>query len=86
MNRTIEDIISERDDLIGDISKKDHNISKSDNYSNIKNSILRSVIVNTPLSDAFFSDKNIYCMSLYFTADKFLIFGFPPRDALILKI
>jgi len=59
MNRTIEDIISERDDLIGDISKKDHNISKSDNYSNIKNSILRSVIVNTPLSDAFFSDKNI---------------------------
>ena len=59
MNRTIEDIISERDDLIGDISKKDHNVSKSDNYSNIKNSILRSVIVNTPLSDAFFSDKNI---------------------------
>jgi len=59
MNRTIEDIISERDDLIGDISKKDHNVSKSDNYSNIKNSILRSVIVNTSLSDAFFSDKNI---------------------------
>ncbi len=59
MNRTIEDIISERDDLIGDISKKDHNVSKSDNYSNIKNSILRSVIVNTQLSDAFFSDKNI---------------------------
>ena len=59
MNRTIEDIISERDDLIGDISKKDHNVSKSDNYSNTKNSILRSVIVNTPLSDAFFSDKNI---------------------------
>ena len=59
MNRTIEDIISERDDLIGDISKKDHNVSKSDNYSNIKNSILRSVIINTPLSDAFFSDKNI---------------------------
>jgi hypothetical protein len=59
MNRTIEDIISERDDLIGDISKKDHNVSKSDNYSNIKNSILRSVIVNTPLSNAFFSDKNI---------------------------
>jgi hypothetical protein len=60
MNRTLDDIISERDDLIGNIPKKDYNVSISDKYSDInKNSILRSIINDTTLSITFFSDKNI---------------------------
>ena len=60
MNRTLDDIISERDDLIGNIPKKDYNVSISDKYIDInKNSILRSVINDTTLSMAFFSNENI---------------------------
>jgi hypothetical protein len=60
MNRTLDDIISERDDLIGNVNHKDYTVSVSNSFSNInKNSILRSIINDTTLSIAFFSDKNI---------------------------